>query len=80
MIGDEELDEEASVPFVAVILEQFVMDGALDKLLLKKLDDTIRPYHEEKSEVLKMETGHVINDVALLKNAITHMSLYMKCL
>lgn len=80
LIGEEELDDDVHLSLAVVMLEQFVKDSSLDKLLLKKLNDAIRPYHEEKGAALKMEAGRVINDMSLLKNTMKHLFLYMKCL
>ena len=80
LIGEEELDDDVHLSLAVVMLEQFVKDSSLDKLLLKKLNDAIRPYLEEKGAALKMEAGRVINDMSLLKNTMKHLFLYMKCL
>ena len=78
MIAEEEMSAGESLPLIVEIIEQFVKDNSLDKLLLKKLNNALLPYHEEKGELLKIEPGRVINDVSLLENTTKHVFLYMK--
>ena len=78
MLGEYEIEDTESSGLLTTILEQFVVNSAVDALLVKKAETLLSPYHREPSENL-ISSGCVVNDLPQLKNAFHHLIVYTRC-
>ena len=78
MFSEYEIEDSESSGLLTTILEQFVVNSAVDALLVKKAETLLSPYHREPSEN-PISSGCVVNDLSQLKNAFHHLMVYAKC-